>query len=329
MTEEEELLRGLGQQEPQLREPVDGVFTDLWGAKPSPPEWVIENLIPPGLIMIGAPPKCGKSMLTLAMAALVEGLECEVLPPSLSKVKETGCVFVLSAEMSVDELQYSMIHGLHVQGQPDESLLVIDDVFGWQLDDPDAVAKMLSWMERRQPKLVIIDPLRNFHKLDERDSSIVHLFTPLRNWAKKNKSAIVCVHHTTKPTEDTKHYNAHHLRGSGGLFGVADGILMITPLDPLQFGRWSINATFKRSKPWEREIQLQMWDRTGPAEEEPMGDIEKHLYSRMADDSSTTLVQIRRTIKLPHDKVMSAIEALVRCKKIRRTDTGWEKIQHE
>jgi hypothetical protein len=262
---------GDGRMSPELDEhddhehpitPAEGHFTDLFAAAKKPPAWVIENLIPEGLTVIVGPPKDAfKSTITTALAAMVSRCKCTALPVEW-KPKQTGVVMLFSYEADAGELREIMEDGLGVKAPADERILVADQPDTFQLDDPGAVEEMLAWLHNRKPKLVVLDPLANFHAIDEKDSiAMIKILSPLRRWAKETNSAFVIVHHTRKLPED-RNYRADDVRGSSAIFGLCDGILVITP--GKQKYELIIDAKFKRgSAGWVKTIMLGAWDRRG------------------------------------------------------------------
>jgi hypothetical protein len=250
--------------------PIEGFFTDVFEAESKPPRWVIENLLPVGLVFIGAPPKSYKSTITMAMSALVGGLQCSTLPPDLSKSTVDGVVMVFSAEADAGELRFMLENGLGVKGKADGSLLICDNPWAYRLDEDTDQRQLLFWLNQRKPSLVIIDPLRNFHTLEEKDSAaMIRILGPLREWAVKNAACLIIVHHTRKLEEgSSRTYTAADMRGSSALFGLADGVLMVTP------GRGemqvTMDAVFKRAAPWNKNIQLSAYGRVGEKASEAM-----------------------------------------------------------
>lgn len=268
-----------------LHDPIDGVFIDLFSAVREPPEFVIKDLLPVGLTFIGAPPKSGKSTQTLAMALLVAGFKCNALPPFLSEVPETGRVFMFSAEATAGELLDMVEEGLKVKGEANEGILVADDPFQWRLDDPDGLDRLLHWLRMKRPKLVLIDPLRDFHSLEEKDSGEMNrLLRPLQRYAKEHKAAVVIVHHVRKKQKDDgsgsddASYSPEDMRGSSALHGIADGVLMVTPLAE---GYVRMRAQFKRAPAWDRTFRVAAYQYAGEGAEnggkaaEKLGEVER------------------------------------------------------
>jgi hypothetical protein len=304
-------------------EPIVGTFTDVFAAQSVPPQWVIKDLLPPGLIIVGAPPKSGKSTLTMVMAALVAGYKCNAFPPTISEVPETGRVMGFSYEATAGELRHILEAGLKVEGEPDESILIADDPWAWRLDEPEAVEKMLWWLNEKRPKLAFLDPLRNFHALEEKDSGIIRLLLPLRTWAVKNDSAFVIVHHSKKPGEDSnKVYGANDLRGTSALFGIADGVLMLTPTGGAShFGRLRIQAIFKRAQGWERDIQVAAWG-FADKPQELIGDLGRSVLAMMKQ-GPITMDEAMRQLRMSAKQTQDTFSLLDRSKLIVKKDRKW------
>lgn len=259
-------------------EPYEGVFQDLAEAKIIPPKWVITDLLPVGLTFLAAPPKSGKSTLTLAASTLVAGFKCPVLPPFLSHVPQDGIVMVFSYEAEAGELRYMVEMEMGIPLTNNGSILVADDPWKFRLDDPEGLKQMLFWLNQYKPKLVILDPLRDFHSKDEDDSGEMNrLLRPLRTWGIKNDSAFVVVHHTKKPGEGQTKYGFSDMRGSSALYGIADGVLICSPIEK-QTNTISITTKFKKGKAWERTIQMAVYEDKDRTASEMLTELDKQMW---------------------------------------------------
>lgn len=291
--------------------PTEGVFTDVFTANMDPPKWVINDLLPPGLCILGGPPKAArKSTLTMAMAAIVNGYPCQVLPPALSVSQEQGCAMVFSAEASAGELRHMLERGMGVKGQADKGILVCDDPFSFRLDEQ---SDLYEWLDERKPKLVVIDPLRDFHSLDEKDSAgIINIIRPLRQWAIEQGSAVVVVHHTRKMAEGQLEYTNEDLRGTGALLGKADAVLMVTPLNDT--GRLKVRATFKRATGWDRTMQLAAYGHGGTTGSEPLTDLDLQVQGLLLHNPRIPVADIARQVQKGPSTVMASVAKLRRTK---------------
>jgi hypothetical protein len=271
--------------------PLEEAFCDLSAAVRQPPSWIIEDLVPPGLIFVGGPPKAFKSSFTTAIALLASGHDCKVLPPFLSRVKKDGPVLMFSYEATAGELRDMAESGLRTKVK-EGAIFVADDPWDFRLDDPNGLNEFLRWCNARDPRIVILDPLRDFHQLEEKDSGGMNrLLRPIRQWAVESDSAVLVVHHTKKREDGgAGGYDNNDLRGTGALFGIADGVLMLSPTTPTGSGPKRIKATFKRAAGWERVIQLSMYDEKGPATEQLTSNDQKVLSTMKAGIKKSTLI---------------------------------------
>lgn len=255
--EEEEISEEEEDQSNQL-------FIDLGDAHKKPMQWVIKNLLPVGLTIMGAPPKSYKSTVVMAMVASVTDLDPRVFPQDLCEVHHNGRAMVFSYEADEGDLRTMMEEGIHVKVPPDGRILVATNPWHWRLDDPESMDELIAVLIKEQPLIVVMDTFRDMHDLEEKDSgSMIKLLRPIREWAVKSLASVIMVHHTVKPSEETTTYEAKHLRGSGAIFGKADGVLMLTPqID----GKVVLKAVFKKAKGWERTLMLGLHDASATGE---------------------------------------------------------------
>ena len=68
-------------------------FTRLGAAEIEKPDFIIDEWIISGMMVVGGPPKSLKSSIVLALTAAVAGYQQSVLPPL--KVKRSGLVYWL------------------------------------------------------------------------------------------------------------------------------------------------------------------------------------------------------------------------------------------
>jgi hypothetical protein len=242
-------------------------FTDVAKATESKPRWVLQNVIPVGLTVIGGPPKHAlKSTLTYALALAASGHHTPALPRWMNKAAKTGPVLMFSQEATAGEIKHAMRVGMSSMPKTNH-IYIADDPFAWRLDTDEAVAAMHDALagkfaeehdaEPRPPIMAVLDPLRDFHSVEEKDSGeMIAILGPLRAWAVENDAAVVLVHHTVKPVEGRSLLDPDSLRGSSAIFGKADGVIMIQPGDP---GWLRYNAVFKRGPGWKAQLRLGVW----------------------------------------------------------------------
>lgn len=237
--------------------PYDDFWVPVARASLTPPPWIIRDFLCPGLYFISGPPKQAmKTTTMIGMANLVSGHKCGLFPDFMSQVEMPGRVMLLEAEAEPGEIRYMIEQDMGIALSDDESILMARDAAEFRLDDEGALKRLLGWLDRFKPRMFVIDPMREFHGLEERDSGdMQRLLRPLRRWAIKHDAAIVIIHHTSKPNDQhTGVYNPLDMRGSTALFGAANGVLMLSPTKV--DGQLVMGARFKRGASWTRHVQL-------------------------------------------------------------------------
>lgn len=160
--------------------------------------WLVRDVLPGGcLIVLGAPPKTGKSFLLSALArAVVEG------KPFLGKQTASGDVIWLNYEESVRERGLS-----HQSWRPNveapHRIWTTDEYL--YLDDDETFTCLEHWILTRKPSLLVIDSLHAALKrpLLNENHNARRLMSQLRNLCGHGVTIIV-VHHLTK-----HQHNAH------------------------------------------------------------------------------------------------------------------------
>lgn len=291
-------------------EPLYGLFTDIGDAIPSEPSWVIPNVLPVGLSFIGGPGKFAqKSSLALGLAALVSGRHCPILPPWGTQVPEPGRVVIFSAEADAGVLRHMMEEGLSTPTENDKSILVADDPWAWRLDDADALIRLETWLKHLEPKLVILDPLVEFHSLEEKDArDMTRLLRGPRKWAYEHDASFLVVHHTNKPQgpdKATATYDPMSLRGSGAFLAKLDGCIMVTPQPK---GVKLLNTIFKRGLGWERQVRFGCY---GEIAEEILTEQDRAVLALLKAGAPDALA-IAAQLHLEAIQVKDSVEKLIR-----------------
>lgn len=187
-----------------------------------PVEFVIEGLIPVGLMLLASPPKYGKSWLCLYMAlAAAAGRE-------FLKFKTNKCgVLYLSLEDRYDRLKSRTEKILDGQPFPEGLELAIESI---NLDN--GLIEQLEGFLKEHPatKLIIIDTFvkvrgeakrgETAYTLDSREAGAIKKF------ADDNGLAVVLVTHTRKGIDPDDPFV--NITGTYGVAGVADNMIVLT-----------------------------------------------------------------------------------------------------
>lgn len=304
-------------------EPLDlgGVFTDLGDAERVPPKWVIKDLLPEGMVVLAGPPKTYKSTLELVMVLLASGRACTALPAQYAPVR-IGRVVMFSYEATAGELRFIAENDIGVPVLNDSTILVADDPFGFRLDDPEGVTKLIKWLDKLRPLLVCLDPLRDFHSLDENDSgAIIRALRPLQQWAKRNEACALIVHHTKKRDEGNNTHN--DWRGTSALLGMVDGCLTITRKGDETI---LLSAAFKRGETYQRTIQLGVYKRVGKSAEEEIGELEK-MVLKLLKAGAPDVSSIAKQIRTAKGHVIEALKTLQRNGHATKDGKKWRAVK--
>lgn len=214
------------------------VFTqanDLKNLKLVRPAFIVQSLLPEsGTMIVAAAPKVGKSSLALNLARCVALGEC-----FLGRFRcEAAPVIYIQSEIP----DWAMSERLKLMGDLPEGIYINNpgkmQLNLWEEDGyqkrretgaRERVVGLINAIRERKAKMVIFDPLRHFHSLNENNvDHIAHLFEVFRGIGRAAGCGVVIVHHHRKiGRAQVKYEGAEDMSGSGALFGEADSILSI------------------------------------------------------------------------------------------------------
>lgn len=235
---EEDLHREMDQKYPSTagKAPMDTTATELIGPPrfktvriadvidTGPPKFLVEGLwLDKGAGIIGGDPKSWKSFFTVFMAVhialgkkLMGRFECKQGKVVIFNAEDTasltrfriGCI-CRALDIDIKDLDLHLI-----------------DTPALFMDNPEHVDFLRNTVAAEKPELLILDPLRNLHGLDENDSRILPLvLQPLRQIQKEFNCAVQVIHHLVKASEGRT--MASRLRGTGALRGWYDSGLVL------------------------------------------------------------------------------------------------------
>lgn len=290
-------------------------FRDLHNATVEPIQWIVEDVTPVGLQIVGGAPKSFKSTLTNALPAIVAKWDGTQLPKWAKLAPDMGGPTVmLSGEATANDLAWLYRIGFGLKTSPD-TIFVNDDPWDFKLDRQETLNALLAVLDEVNPRLCIIDPLRKYHSGDENDAAFVEgMLYPLRKWAVKNNSAIIVVHHARKESvgQDVDSVmDPSNLRGSNAIFGAADSIIMCRCIDR-NIGKLRVAAIHKRAAGWIRDIMLGVpgnthWSAIG---HESMGDIDRNIERLL--NQRLSVEQIAKQLRVKPTEVDDVRDKLLR-----------------
>jgi hypothetical protein len=199
---------------------------ELYDTEIQTPKWLILDLIPVGLTILGGRSKVGKSyfMMNLAMA-LAQG------KPFAEQFRgQRGPILYLSLEDGRKRFQERM---RQIDPHPDRDLLNknLTVCFQWEQLNRGGLPAITDWVGRASnPKLIVIDTLAKvWSKKSGTNGAGLYaeeyaLYSPLADLAHKHELSMVVVTHTTKgQTADV----FDQILGGMGTQGPADNLIVL------------------------------------------------------------------------------------------------------
>lgn len=214
-------------------------------------------------MIVGGPPKSYKSFLVSTMAvqlACGSPLLAATRRDNHSRdvpafpVRKQCRVLILEQEVGFMDMQTRM--GTMMLGLCDadvrlsgENIIIHSCDHEMRLDNQagrDYIAKLI---EQSKPDVVIFDPLKEFHYLNENDASDISKVFHSVDWLRERfKFASVISHHSRKESSDKQNEGPDTLRGSSYVFGKADSLMMVKP-KKRNHGLVTAEFTIRRGKP--------------------------------------------------------------------------------
>lgn len=237
-------------------------FAQLRAKDFTPDPYIIGGGLLPenGLLIIGGPPKAYKSFVLLSIihslmtasplfgATRHHGKGVEVIFPC----EKPRRVLYLEQEIGFQDTYYrlqKMYESSFVQKWWDDNLFIHSRDYDMRLDHDSGMAHIGKLIDAVKPDVVILDPLVEFHSLDENKQNemmaVLQRFSRLQ--ASHGFSGILS-HHNAKVSLDAMRQGPENLRGSSVIFGKGDSFINITPANR-SAGLVTLDFTFRRAVP--------------------------------------------------------------------------------
>jgi RecA-family ATPase len=214
------------------------------------------------ILVIGGPPKSMKSMVSMSLALdLASGRPLWGLGVNSHNsgfgVSRPHRVLIIEKELGYEDCQIrlrTMWNGLGPRAQElvDENVMVDSCDMTLRLDTTDGQLAMKRAIEMARPDVVVLDPLVEFHQLNEDHSQDMgKVLGALDLLRYRLGFATVINHHRTKLPRDgavTEDDTPESLRGSSRLFGKVDSVVMLRA-NPHRPGVVVASFTLRRGRP--------------------------------------------------------------------------------
>jgi hypothetical protein len=195
---------------------------DVAERAPDETPWLIEGLWGAGGVgVIGGAPKSCKTWLALEMAvAVASGRPCL----GRYAVPRPGPVIVYAAEDAPPSVRERLEQLAEARGADFAALdvgLIVEPSL--RLDRAQDVGRLRATLDRRRPRLLVLDPYVRLQSADENNATEVSaILSTLREISRSFACAIALVHHARKGTGDEP---GQALRGSSDFYAWADSLL--------------------------------------------------------------------------------------------------------
>jgi RecA-family ATPase len=215
-------------------------------ANPPPPmQWLVDGLVPDNsFIVLGGAPKTCKSWMALDI-----GISLALREPCFSRSDFTvqcqrSVLFIMLEDAATNI--YGRVRAIGRSKGADVKALQEAPLyfrFSKELDlgDGTQVRTLANRISESIPNLglVIIDPFRNAHGLDENDSNSVRQLTDnIRDLRDITGASILITHHLRKMSKQDKENPGFALRGSGAIYGAVDGLITLADEPKTASAEW-------------------------------------------------------------------------------------------
>ena len=206
-------------------EPLPVVPISAVGAAEGP-RWLVEGLwAAQGVGVVGGPPKCCKTWLSLDLALSVASGT-----PALGAfaVPSAGPVLLFAAEDSPAAVRDRLLgiaaaRGLDLDALPLHLVLAAS----LRLDTARDQRRLARAIAELRPKLLVLDPFVRLHRVDENSAlEVSGVLAYLRDLQREHQVAVLVVHHTRKAGVGQAQAGLG-LRGSGDLHAWGDSNLYL------------------------------------------------------------------------------------------------------
>jgi len=289
--------------------------------------WLIEELWGASSVgVIGGAPKCSKTWLGLDMA-----LSVATGTPCLGRyaVPRRGPVLVYLAEDALPIVRERVAgmarhRGLGIE-EVDMHVITVPTL---RLDLEPHRARLLETAKRLRPRLLVLDPLVRLHGIDENNAGeVAELLAYIRSLQRKLDLCVVLVHHARKNGAVAA---GQGLRGSSDIHAFGDSNLYLR-----RSSQQLVLSSEHRAAPASPSVQLKLvstdaqtthLEVIGELEGERRRDLNQQVLDCLANGGVHTRARLRDTLSVNNQRLGDVLELLEQSGQVRRTATGWQRI---
>ena len=286
--------------------------------------------------MIGGAPKCAKTWLGLDMAlSVATGTAC------LGKyaVPEPGPVLVYLAEDALPVVR-ERVEGMARHRGLDLARVEIHVITAptLRLDRDRDRMRLLETSKQLRPRLLVLDPLVRLHGIDENHAGeVAELLAYFRSLQRQLDLSVVLVHHTRKNAAGGVAAGLG-LRGSSDIHAFGDSNLYLrrgkehlvlstehraAPASP------PIYLTLVATNPDTTHLEAVTQHEDGSTrlvlDGKPRS-LEERVLDSLAGGMVLTRSKLRDCLAVKNERLGVVLESLERAGRLRRTETGWQRL---
>jgi hypothetical protein len=291
--------------------------------------WLVEQLWGDSSVgVIGGAPKCSKTWLGLDLAlSVATGTAC------LGKyaVPRAGPVLVYLAEDALAVVRE------RVQGMARHRGLDLDAVDihvitapTLRLDRDPHRTRLFETAKRLRPRLLLLDPLVRLHGIDENHAGeVAGLLAYFRSLQRRLDLSVVLVHHTRKNATGGA-AAGQGLRGSSDIHAFGDSNLYLRR-NRERLLLSSEHRAAAASPPVYLQLVATNAETThlqvvNDQHDDRQHRLQEQVLTLLAQEEVLTRAKLRDSLSVKNERLGKALESLKQANRIRRTPTGWQRI---
>jgi len=296
----------------------------------NPQRWLVEQLWGASSVgVIGGAPKCSKTWLGLDLAlSVATGTAC------LGKyaVPEPGPVLVYLAEDALPVVR-ERIEGMARHRGLDFNRVEIHVITAptLRLDREPHRTRLFETAKRLRPRLLLLDPLVRLHGIDENNATeVAGLLAYFRSLQRRLDLSVVLVHHTRKNAAGGV-AAGQGLRGSSDIHAFGDSNLYLR-----RTSQRLVLSSEHRAAPAAPSVCLNLvvtdaetayLEVVAELNEEKRRHLHEQVLALLPQNTTLTRAKLRDTLSVKNERLGQALELLERAGRIRRTPSGWQRIE--
>jgi hypothetical protein len=295
-----------------------------------PRRWLVDQLWGDSSVgLIGGAPKCSKTWLGLDLA-----LSVATGTASLGRyaVARPGPVLVYLAEDALPVLRERVAGMARHRGLDlaDVAMHVITAP-ALRLDRDPHRSRLLETAKRLRPRLLLLDPLVRLHGIDENKAGeVAGLLAYFRALQRELDLSVILVHHTRKNAAGGA-AAGQGLRGSGDLHAFGDSNLYLR-----RTGQRLLLSSEHRAAPAPPPVCLELvatdaqtthLEVVADVDGQKRGNLQDQVLAVLARSVVQTRAALRDALGVKNQRLGEALQSLEQAGRIRRTPTGWRRVE--